>query len=191
MDRDHERIYEKESPCYLILVPLQPLCFQTSTNRAFGFTDRLIQHDLIRQRSIRWFHTEWIDPLYWLTNKTWWWWMTSFYDANQISMKDRIQVRMALGATKPAIQTHCKGRVNYIRCRQGFLGFKSAGSHSDGSLWSSWFLDIYMGPPVYLSQGLCTTICTRWANRGVSSLEARKNGGKNLLSNWISTICTQ
>jgi hypothetical protein len=39
-------------------------------NRVFGFTDSLIQHDLIRQQSVWRFHTEWIDPAYWLTNKT-------------------------------------------------------------------------------------------------------------------------
>jgi hypothetical protein len=58
-------------------------------------------------QSIWRFHTEWIDPAYCLTNKTEWWRTTSFCDANQTSIEDPIQVRMAPAAIKPAIQTHC------------------------------------------------------------------------------------
>lgn len=42
--------------------------------------------------------------------------------------------------TQSSIRSIC----SYIRCRQGFLGFKSAGCDSDGSLFDSW---TYICPP--------------------------------------------
>jgi hypothetical protein len=63
------------------------LKIRIETKRVFGFTDSFIRH-----------------PTYCLTNKTEWWQTTSFYDANQTSTEDRIQVRIGTGATKPAIR---------------------------------------------------------------------------------------
>lgn len=63
------------------------LKIRIETNRVFGFTNSFIRH-----------------PTYCLTNKTEWWRTTSFYDANQTSTEDRIQVQIATGATKPAIR---------------------------------------------------------------------------------------